>query len=430
MNNGLILSCIAGLAILLLAVLVLLIVLLTRSSKKDDGQQAAQQQTALLQELRNEFDRSRNASAERDERAAQRIHALQTELLKQQNENQRNLYKTLESQNNQVRTTLSESVGKLQESNEKKLEEMRATVDEKLNETLTKRIDSSFKQVSEQLTNVYKSLGEMKELSSGVSDLQRVLTNVKTRGTWAEVQLGNILEQTLTGDQYATNVSIKNNRELVEYAVKIPSRERDGETIWLPIDSKFPVEDYLNLQTAAEHADKVATEAAAKALEARIRTQAKEIGKYINVPETTNFAIMFLPTEGLYAEVLRRPGLAEELQNQYHIMIAGPTTITAFLNTVSMGFRTIALDKKAAEVWDVLGAVRGEYEKFDLALAKASKSMNAAREHIDKLQTRNRQIGRALKTVESIDNPALIGIEDNLLLTQGDITDDAVAIED
>lgn len=421
MNEAFLTGALIALLGLLTVAVILLIVLLTRGKS---GQGEAK---ALSEQLQKEFDRSRREAAEREDRASNRSHALQTELIKQQGENQKNLlqqqsenqrvlYETLENQNRQMRATLSESVEKLQTGNEKKLDEIRTTVDEKLNETLTNRINTSFAAVSKQLTEVYRSLGEMKELSSGVSDLQRVLTNVKARGTWAEVQLGNILEQTLTSDQYATNVSIKNNAERVEFAVRIPSRDRDGETVWLPIDSKFPVEDYLNLQTAADRADKEATDAAVKALETRIRAEAKEIQKYISVPETTNFAILFLPTEGLYAEVLRRPGLAEDLQNNYHIMVTGPTTITAFLNTVSMGFRTIALDKKAAEVWDVLGAVRGEYEKFDQALLMAKKSMDAASNHIEKLQTRNRQIGRALKTVESADNPALLGMDEPLAL--------------
>ena len=304
-----------------------------------------------------------------------------------------------------LNTSLTNAVRGLQESNEKKLDQMRATVDEKLQSTLEKRLDSSFKTVGEQLQSVYKSLGEMRELAGGVSELQRVLTNVKARGTWAEVQLGNILEQTLTAEQYSQNVSVRNNRELVEYAVKIPSRDEDGTFVWLPIDSKFPQEDYVRLCDAAEQADKEATEAAAKALERTLRNEAKTIADlYIEVPKTTDFAILFLPTEGLYAEVLRRPGLMEDLQNKYRVMVCGPTTITAFLNTLRIGFRTVALDKRAAEVWKVLGAAKAQYDKFEGLLDKAKKKINEAGDVLESAQHRNGMILKKLRHVEEVES--------------------------
>ena len=308
------------------------------------------------------------------------------------------------AQNEHINETLTKSLTALQEYNEKKLEQMRMTVDEKLTDTLSKRLDSSFKVVGEQLKSVYESLGEMRKITGDVTALQRVLTNVKARGTWAEVQLGNILEQTLTKDQYDCNVSTKNDTKRVEFAVKIPSREKDGETVWLPIDSKFPQEDYIRICEAAEKADKEALEAAQKALEQNIKNQAKTIAElYINVPKTTDFAIMFLATEGLYSEVLRRPGLCEEIQNKYRIMICGPTTITAFLNTLNVGFRTIALNKKTTEIQKTLSAVSSQYDLFESLLAKAKKKIDEAGSSIEAAQKRNTTIQRKLHNVDKMD---------------------------
>ena len=321
-----------------------------------------------------------------------------------------------------VNKTLSESVAKLQQSNEQKLEQMRLTVDEKLTDTLSKRLDSSFKAVGEQLNKVYESLGKMQELSGGVTDLQRLLTNVKARGTWAEVRLGEILEQILTNDQYEQNVSVRGNLERVEYAIKIPSKDKEGDFIYLPIDSKFPQEDYLRLSAAAESADKEAVEQCAKALERVIKNEAATISRlYIDVPKTTDFAIMFLPTEGLYAEVLRRQGLVEEIQNKYRVMICGPTTITAFLNTLRMGFRTIALDRRAAEVWAVLGAAKQQYERFDLVLEKARKKLDEATNALDDAQKRNVIIRKKLKGVEELpaeDAMLLLNVADSTLIDE------------
>jgi len=322
-----------------------------------------------------------------------------------------------------VSNSLADSVGKLQQSNEQKLEQMRLTVDEKLTDTLSRRLDSSFKAVGEQLNKVYESLGKMQELSGGVTDLQRLLTNVKARGTWAEVRLGEILEQILTAEQYEQNVSVKGNMERVEFAIKIPSKDKEGDYVYLPIDSKFPQEDYLRLSAAAETGDKEMVEQCAKALERVVKSEAATINKlYIDVPKTTDFAIMFLPTEGLYAEVLRRQGLVEEIQSKYRVMICGPTTITAFLNTLRMGFRTIALDRRAAEVWAVLGAAKQQYERFDIVLEKAKRKLDEASTALDDAQKRNVIIRKKLKGVEEL--PA----EDAMLLL--DVTTDVYADED
>ncbi len=301
---------------------------------------------------------------------------------------------------------LSKSISGMQESNEKKLEQMRLTVDEKLTDTLNKRINASFEQVSTQLENVHKSLGEMKELSAGVTDnvkgLNRVLTNVKSRGTWAEVQLGNILDQTIPG---MYDINVKTNPKYngqVEFAVKIPNADSEAVT-WLPVDSKFPMEDYARLADASDRGDLEALEAAKKALETRIKGEAKSIKNYISVPETTPFAIMYLATEGLYAEVMsNRNGLSEWLQAE-GIMVAGPSTITALLNSLAMGFRSIAINEKAAEVEKVLGAAKTQYDKFGDLLAKAKKKVDEAGKVLDEADHRNTIIQKKLKNVELLD---------------------------
>lgn len=379
-----------GIIALLAIVLVLLIILLVRKPNAAVSKELSDTESRLREEVRSTRRELNDALKDMTRVIAEG----QKETLKASGENQEKLH-----------AALTAAVRDLQESNEKKLDQMRETVDEKLQSTLTKRLDSSFQTVGEQLQNVYKSLGEMKELAGGVSDLQRVLSNVKARGTWAEVQLGNILEQTLTREQYEQNVSTRNNSERVEYAIRIPSRDDDGSSVWLPIDSKFPQEDYVRLCDAAEKADKDGVEAASKALERTIKNEAKTIAElYIEVPKTTDFAIMFLPTEGLYAEVLRRPGLMEELQNKYRIMVCGPTTITAFLNTLRMGFRTLAIDKRAAEVWKVLGAAKTQYDKFEGLLAKAKKKIDEAGNALDDAQHRNDMIRRKLNKVEEVDS--------------------------
>ncbi len=308
---------------------------------------------------------------------------------------------------------LAESIGKMQESNEKKLEEMRVTVDEKLNETLTKRLDSSFKTVSEQLENVYKSLGEMKELSQGVttnvSSLNRILANVKTRGTWAEVQLESILDQTIPG-LYEKNYSPKDNGERVEFAIRFPSSERDGEDVFLPIDSKFPMEDYIRVCTAADNADPDGLRIARKALEDRVLQEAKDVTKYIVVPKTTPFAVLYLATEGLYAEIISsKSGIAEKLQ-ALNVMVAGPTTITALLNSFAMGFKAMAINEKADEVRKILAAAKSQYETFGTVLEKAKKKIDEAGKTLDEASHRNEIIRKKLKGVEEIESSEASGI--------------------
>lgn len=379
----------------LAAVIIILEAVILLKAKKDDGREQTDEKNEqnfrrMEGYVAGEFQRNRSETAES---------------LKEMNALIRDIQEMNTKQSDKLNVTLTESVQRLQQSNEKKLDEMRQTVDEKLTDTLSKRLDSSFKVVSEQLKSVHESLGEMHKLAGSVGDLQRVLTNVKSRGTWAEVQLGNILEQTLTKEQYECNVSTKNDTKRVEFAIKIPSRTDEGKFVWLPIDSKFPQEDYIRICDAAENADKAAMEAATKALEQTVKNQAKTIAElYIDVPKTTDFAIMFLATEGLYAEVLRRPGLCEEIQTKYRVMICGPTTITAFLNTLRVGFRTIALDKKASEVWKVLGAVRTQYDKFEGLLIKVKKKIDEAGSTIEDAQKRNSIIQKNLKSVELIDS--------------------------
>lgn len=298
---------------------------------------------------------------------------------------------------------IRKSIEEMQKSNELRLEKMRETVDEKLTQTLTTRLNSSFKTVSEQLENVYKSLGEMKNLSAGVTDLNKVLTNVKARGTWAEVQLERILEETIPS-MYDKNVSTKSNTEKVEFAIRIPSSDSKDEPIWLPIDSKFPVESYIRLNSANESGDAALVIQARKEFEASVTAKAKEITKYINVPETTPFAIMYLATEGLYAEVASsKTGLLERLHNDFNIMVAGPSTVTALLNSLSVGFRAVAINEKAAEVRKLLAAARTQYEKFGLLLEKARKKVDEAGKVLDDAQSRNNIITKKLKNVELLE---------------------------
>ncbi len=305
----------------------------------------------------------------------------------------------------EMRGTLATQLASLQSDNAAKLEQMRATVEEKLQTTLEARLGESFRLVSERLEQVHRGLGEMQGLAQGVGDLKKVLGNVKSRGTFGEVQLAALLEQVLAPDQYATNVATRpGSSERVEFAVRMPGRGGDGESpCWLPIDAKFPSEDYDRLLAAQEAADPAAVEAAAKAIEARIRLEAKTIrDKYVEPPHTTDFAVLFLPTEGLFAEALRRPGLAEALNREQRIVIAGPTTLFAMLNSLQMGFRTLALEKRSAEVWQVLGAVKTEFGKFGDVLSKLKAQLATASNTIDAAETRTRQMSRALKGVEAL----------------------------
>lgn len=304
-----------------------------------------------------------------------------------------------------IRTTFDDRVRELQESNERKLEEMRKTVDEKLHDTLEKRLGESFKLVSDRLEAVHKGLGEMQNLAAGVGDLKRVLTNVKARGTWGEVQLGAILEQVLTPDQYEKNVQVKaRSLDRVEYAIRLPGPKDDpGACVWLPIDSKFPQEDYLRLQEASEQADSGLVRSASDALARTIRSAAKDIhDKYVNPPETTDFGVMFLATEGLYAEVLRQPAVVEDLQHQYRVVIAGPTTLAAILNSLRMGFQTLAIEKRSAEVWRVLAAVKTEFGKFGDVIDRVRRQLETASRTIDQTGMRSRAMERKLRSVERL----------------------------
>jgi len=303
-----------------------------------------------------------------------------------------------------LRGTVGQGLEKIRVENADKLEQMRRTVDEKLHATLEQRLSESFKQVSERLELVHKGLGEMQSLAAGVGDLKKVLSNVKNRGVMGEVQLAALLEQILTPEQYETNVATRpGSRERVEFAIKLPGgRDREGP-VWLPLDAKFPTEDYQRLQEAQDAADPVAVEAAAKALEARMRLEAKTIAdKYLAPPATTDFGLLYLPFEGLYAEVLRRPGLFEALQRDFRVTVCGPTTLSALLNSLQMGFRTLAIEKRSSEVWQVLGAVKSEFGRFGEVLARTKVQLQTVANSIEAAETRTRQIERKLKDVEAL----------------------------
>ena len=304
----------------------------------------------------------------------------------------------------EVRQTLEAQLAQLLASNAGKLDEMRATVDEKLQTTLQARLGESFKQVADRLEQVHKGLGEMQTLAQGVGDLKHLLTNVKTRGIFGEAQLASLLEQVLVADQYATQVATRpGSKNVVDFAIKLPGKSEQGSPLWLPIDAKFPNEDYERLLAAQGNADVAGAEAAGKALELRIRLEARSIAdKYVEPPYTTDFAILFLPTEGLYAEVLRRPGLMQALQREHRITLAGPTTLLAMLSSLQMGFRTLALEKRSSEVWQVLGAVKTEFGKFGDVLAKVKLQTETVLKTLDSAETRSRAMGRALKKVESL----------------------------
>lgn len=401
---------IAASIISLIAVIISLVTII-KIKKSIDEQSQSKDDTKLL-EQKIEFAAKQNSESvqlishqmvENFSSVSKQMHDLTSKNYEQQIK----LMETLNENADKQTEAIAKAISSMQESNEKKLDQMRKTVDEKLEETLNTRLNASFKTVSEQLQNVYKSLGEMKELSAGVTDnvkgLNRVLTNVKSRGTWAEVQLGNILDQTIPG-MYETNVKTnpKYNGQ-VEFAVKIPSSEDDSIT-WLPVDSKFPMEDYARLSAASESGDVDALEKAKKALEQRVLSEGKTIKQYISSPETTPFAIMYLATEGLYAEIMSsKNGIAERLQTE-GIMVAGPSTITALLNSLAMGFRSIAINEKANEVWKVLGAAKTQYEKFGDLLQKAKRKVDEAGKVLDEADHRNDIIQKRLRTVESLES--------------------------
>jgi DNA recombination protein RmuC len=410
--------------------LVLLVVLLYRASRPADSSGLESRIDSLERMLerqerlfREELARSReeallSARQGREENAIS-VAAFGDSLLKRMSElaglqkdqldifagQLKNLTASNEGRMDKLRETLEERLRLIQEDTARKLELMRATVDEKLHDTLEKRLGESFKLVSERLELVQRGLGEMQSLASGVGDLKKVLTNVKTRGTFGEIQLSSLLEQVLSPGQYESNVETrKGSGQRVEFALKLPGRDGtpDG-MVWLPLDAKFPQEDYLRLVEAQEAADIPAAAEAVKQLEKAVRLMAANIrDKYLDPPHTTDFGVMFLPTEGLFAEVLRRPGLFDALQRDFKVMIAGPTTLAAMLNSLQMGFRTLAIEKRSAEVWNLLGAVRTEFSKFGQVLEKTSKKLQEAGNHIDQAAVRSRSIEKKLKGVQEM----------------------------
>ena len=413
-----------------LACLVLLVLLLQRLGRPDNTGDSDERIASLERQLerqerllRDELARNREealASARQGrEESARSLAVFGDSLLKRMNElaglqkdqldifagQLNNLTASNEGRMDKLRETLEEKLRLIQDDTARKLEQMRATVDEKLHDTLEKRLGESFKLVSERLEQVQRGLGEMQSLATGVGDLKKVLTNVKTRGTFGEVQLGLLLEQVLANGQYATNVETRaGSGQRVEYAIRLPGRDgSEDSTVWLPLDAKFPQEDYLRLVEAQERGDVSGADEALKLLERSIRLMAKDIrDKYLDPPHTTDFGLLFLPTEGLYAEVLRRPGLFDALQREYKVLAAGPTTLAALLNSLQMGFRTLAIEKRSAEVWNLLGAVRTEFTKFGDVLDKTRKKLTEAGNHIDSAVTRTRQMERKLKTVQAL----------------------------
>ncbi len=419
-----------GLAAIGVALLLLQVLLFLRVGRKDDSlepyfRSLESGQERLERELRQELARGRqeSASAARGDREEQlqaldrlaktlstqvgQLAALQGQQLESFAQQLARLTQSNEQRSEQLRLSIESRLAAMQADNASKLEEMRKTVDEKLHATLEQRLGDSFRLVSERLEQVHKGLGEMHTLAAGVGDLKKVLTNVKTRGTWGEVQLEALLEQVLTAEQYEKNVITRpNSNERVEFAIRLPGREMgedDKRPVWLPIDAKFPMEDYQRLLEAQERADPAAVELATRALETRLRDEARKIrDKYVEPPYTTDFAILYLPTEGLYAEALRRSGLADSLQRDFRISMAGPTTLAALLNSLQMGFRTLAIEKRSSEVWGVLGAIKTEFGKFGEALEATRKKLEQATKSIESAGVRTRQIERKLKGVEAL----------------------------
>ncbi len=366
------------------------------------GRSLTQQMGTIASVQNNQIDAFAQQLAKLTGANEQRLGAL-----RESNEQRLNaLREGTETRLESLRETLERRLRDLQADNAAKLEEMRRTVDEKLHATLEQRLGASFKQVSDRLEQVHKGLGEMQALASDVGDLKRVLTNVKTRGTWGEVQLASLLEQLLVPDQYGCNVApVPGSNERVEFAIRLPGSASDAP-VWLPIDAKFPREDYDRLVLAQERGDPVAAEAAGKQLEQRLRLEAKTIrNKYIAPPATTDFALLFLPTEGLYAEIVRRPGLVDELQRSWRVVVAGPSTLAAILSSLQMGFRTLAVEKRSSEVWQLLGAVKTEFGKFGDVLAKTKEQIDRASTTLGTAAVRTRAIERKLRDVESLPEP-------------------------
>lgn len=409
------------LAAVLLAVL-LLVVLLLRTQRgvstdlspmlgdlRDDVREdTARGLERLERELRAEL--AETARANRGEAGQHMLRfqqTLSTQLTSIATVQQQQLAQMSESNDRrlaEVRATLEQKLRDIEANNAAKLEEMRRTVDEKLHATLEQRLGESFKLVSDRLEQVHRGLGEMQRLAQGVGDLKRVLTNVKSRGTWGEVQLEMLLEQMLTPDQYGKNVeTVRNSGARVEFAIRLPGRDTGNGPVWLPIDAKFPKEQYERLIDAQDRGDVEGVNAASRELEVAVRREAQAIAeKYLSPPATTDFAILFLPTEGLYAEVLRRPGLTDVLQRDFRVTVAGPTTLTALLNSLQMGFRTLALEKRSSEVWEVLGAVKTEFGKFGEVLARTRDTLVRAARNIEQAEVRTRQMERKLRNVEAL----------------------------
>lgn len=435
MTNILLFVIIALLAI----VAVLLLVVLRNLFKTDasgvasrlDAFERAQERTehALREELALSRNETGKAAREQRQELALGAKQLREEVVTTLKSISETMAKTMGELANLQKTQLeamSSTIGKLSDSNEKKLEalrvtvedklqsmqtdnamqleQMRQTVDEKLQGTLEKRLGESFRQVSERLELVHRGLGEMQTLATGVGDLKKVLTNVKTRGTWGEVQLGALLEQVLHPDQFAANVATKDGGERVEFAIKLPGQGADGdEPVWLPIDAKFPIEDYQRLIEAQERADSESVEAAGKHLENRVKACAGDIcGKYLNPPKTTDFGILFLPIEGLFAEVIRRTGLTDVIQRECRVVIAGPTTLWSLLNSLQMGFRTLAIQQRSSEVWNLLAAVKAEWTKYGDFLDAVQKKLNQAADTIEKAKVRSRAVGKKLRDVQEL----------------------------
>jgi DNA recombination protein RmuC len=429
------------LAGLVVVILLQLVMLLRGKNGRDDEMrfralQEAQEKgmVRLERELREELSRGRREDAEeafrdRDERAHSanllsqtvttqvgQFGTLQAERLEVFARELNRFSLGLDERFERLKLSVESRLTAIQVDNSAKLEEMRRTVDEKLHATLEQRLGQSFQMVSERLEQVHRGLGEMQTLAAGVGDLKRVLTNVKTRGTWGEVQLSALLEQLLTADQFSANVTTRpDTNERVDFAIRLPGKG-DGAVVWLPIDAKFPIEDYQRLLDAQDRCDPAAVEEAAKAIEMRLKSEARSIrDKYVSPPHTTDFALLYLPIEGLYAEALRRPGLAETLQRDFRVSLAGPTTLAALLNSLQMGFRTLAIEQRSAEVWAVLGAVKTEFGKFGEALAHTKKKLDEASNSISKAETRTRQLSRRLKEVEALpvgESENLIGVTD------------------
>ena len=404
--------CVGALSLLNLVLIILALRRMTHI-RKENGDQTVQDELRTLRddvsrsdrEIRNEIRASQATTANTLVKTIGELGETQARQIKSGTEAITSLTQSNEKRLDEVRTTVDKRLQSMQTSNEDKLDQMRKTVDEKLQSTLEKRLGESFNQVSKRLEEVQRGLGEMQELATGVGDLKRVLTNVKTRGTWGEVQLGALLEEILTPDQYSLNVQVnKDTRELVEYAIRLPGNDDEPNTcVWLPIDSKFPLADYEKLVQVSESADREEIEKATGNFLAAVHKEAKAISeKYIAPPHTTDFAVMFLPTEGLYAEVLRSPGEVTHLLQHYRIVVAGPTTLAAILSSLRMGFRTLAIEKRSSEVWEILAAVKTEFGRFGDVMAKLKKQLNTASNTVDQTQTRTRAMERQLQTVEEL----------------------------